>query len=313
MATPALILAPLRGVTLLEFRICLARHFPGFDLAYSPFVPTAAGTRFRLSMLRDVMPADNAGAIPLVPQTIGKSPEDFATFLRALKDIGYGRCDLNAGCPWPMIVKRGRGAGLLKSPDVLFAMLDAGCAEMPGGISLKARLGIDSPTLLPELMERLNGYPLAALTIHCRTARQMYGGDPDIETFAECLAAAKMPVIYNGDISTPEDIARISARFPALAGIMVGRGAVRDPSIAMRAKGAFGGDLREALMAFARDYSAMNRERLFGPASFLGRMKEFWSYFKDSFANGEEIWKAIRVSRTYAEYDAILADAGRFR
>lgn len=307
MAAPALILAPLRGVTLLEFRICLARHFPGFDLAYSPFVPTAAGPRFRLAMLRDVMPDANAGALPLVPQTIGKNPADFATFLRALKDIGYGRCDLNAGCPWPMIVKRGRGAGLLKTPDVLFAMLDAGCAEMLGGISLKARLGIDAPDLLPSLMERLNGYPLAALAIHCRTARQMYGGDPDLDTFAECLAAAKMPVIYNGDASSPEDIARISARFPAIAGIMVGRGAVRDPSVAMRAKGAFAGDLRKALSAFARDYSAMNRERLCGPASFLGRMKEFWSYFKDSFDNGEELWKAIRVSRTFAEYDAILA------
>ena len=111
MAAPLLLLAPLRGVTQLEFRTCLARHFPGFDFAYSPFIPTMAGPRFKMSALRDVMPEPNAAAIPVIPQAIGKSPADFATLVSALKDLGYNRCDLNAGCPWPMIVKRGRGSG----------------------------------------------------------------------------------------------------------------------------------------------------------------------------------------------------------
>lgn len=305
---PTLILAPLRGVTQREFRDCLSRHFPGFDLAYAPFIATAAGCRFKTSMLGDVLPAAAGdGGLPLVPQAIGKNPEDFKTLLRALKDIGYSRCDLNAGCPWPMIVKRGRGAGLLKAADTLFAMLDAGCDVLPGGISLKTRLGVEDATLLPPLMGRLNGYPLAALTIHARTARQMYEGGVDLETFAQCLAAAEMPVYYNGDIAAPEDVARLSAQFPKAAGWMIGRGAIRDPALAARIRGLAGGDLRKARVDFVRDYSEAVRARLFGPASFLGRMKEFWSYFKDSFANGEDLWKRIRVSRTYAEYDAILA------
>lgn len=307
MAAPLLVLAPLRGVTQLEFRACLARHFPGFDLAYSPFIPTMAGPRFKTAALRDVMPETNAAAIPLVPQAIGKSPADFATLLTALKGLGYARCDLNAGCPWPMIVRRGRGAGLLKTPDVLFAMLDAGCAAMPGGVSLKVRLGVDDAETLPALMPRLNEYPLAALTIHARTARQMYGGKPDLEAFGRCLAIAKMPVIYNGDVATPEDVTAVMARFPSAAGVMVGRGAVRDPTLAMRASGAFRGDRRAALAEFVRDYSAACRERLCGPGHFLGRMKEFWSYFKDSFADGERLWRAIRVARSYGEYDAAIA------
>lgn len=307
MAAPLLVLAPLRGVTQLEFRTCLARHFPGFDLAYSPFIPTMAGPRFKAAALRDVMPEPNAAAIPLVPQAIGKSPVDFATMLSALKNLGYSRCDLNAGCPWPMIVRRGRGAGLLKSPDALFAMLDAGCVAMPGGVSLKVRLGVDDAETLPALMPRLNEYPLAALTVHARTARQMYEGKPDLEAFAQCLALSKMPVIYNGDVASPEDVESIAARFPSISGIMVGRGAVRDPTIAMRARGKSPGDRRAALADFVRDYSDVCRARLCGPGHFLGRMKEFWSYFKDAFADGERLWRAIRTARTYSEYDAAIA------
>ena len=57
-------------------------------------------------------------------------------------------------------------------------------------------------------------------------------------------------------------------------------------------------NLRKAKVEFVRDYSEMNRARLSGPASFLGRMKEFWGYFKDSFPEGEELWRRIRTART---------------
>ncbi|MBR0056700.1 MAG: tRNA-dihydrouridine synthase family protein, partial [Kiritimatiellae bacterium] len=242
-------------------------------------------------------------ALPLVPQAIGKNPADFATLVSALRDLGYTRCDLNAGCPWPMIVRRGRGAGLLNAPATLFAMLDAGCAALPGGISLKARLGVDDPKTLPGLIDRLNAYPLAALAIHARTARQMYGGPPDLESFAECLGAAKMPVIYNGDIFTPADASRILARFPALAGLMIGRGAARDPTLALQIKSGPPADRDRRLAEFEATYAALNRERLSGPGHFLGRMKEFWSYFKDAVPDGERLWRDIRVARTYDDYD----------
>lgn len=303
---PFLILAPLRGVTQLEFRKCLARHFPGFDEAVSPFISTMAGDRIKPAQLADIAPEANPG-IPLVPQIIGKNPAHFRTLLSAIRDLGYARCDLNAGCPWPMIVKRGRGAGLLKNPDALFAMLDAGCEVFPEGLSLKTRLGAERPDELEALMPRLNAYPLASLAIHARTAVQMYSGEVDLDAFARCLAQARMPVIYNGDIRSPEDLRRLSARFPAVAGWMIGRGAIRDPSLPARIKGTASGDLAGAKADFVRDYSDTVRARLCGPASFLGRMKEFWSYFKESVPGGEELWRRIRVARTYDEYYAAIA------
>ena len=308
-----LILAPLRGVTHLSFRRCLMKHFGGLDGAVSPFLTTVAGSKIKATHLADILPESNA-FLPLVPQIIGKDPVQFRTLLLAVRDLGYTRCDLNIGCPWPLIVKKGRGAGLLRDPDNLRRMLDAGCDVLGEGLSVKVRLGIDRPGLLLERMEIFNSYPLAEMTIHARTAAQRYEGKVDLDGFAACLTAAKAPVVYNGDIRTAGDVRRLAARFPGVAGFMVGRGLVTDPALALRVRHdcAPGGGQAvppaswRAYEPFVRDYGETTRAELFGPASFLGRMKEFWSYHHAAYPRAEELWRRIRTCRSYADYDAIV-------
>ena len=317
---PRLILAPLRGVTHLSFRRCLMKHFGGLDGAVSPFLTTVAGSKIKATHLADILPEAN-GFLPLVPQIIGKDPVQFRTLLLAVRELGYARCDLNIGCPWPLIVKKGRGSGLLRDADNLRRMLDAGCDVMGDGLSVKVRLGIDRPGLLLERMEIFNSYPLAEMTIHARTAAQRYEGEVDLDGFADCLAAAKAPVVYNGDIRTVEDCLRLATRFPTVSGFMIGRGIVTDPALALRIRDASAPSdghvgKREqgsvppaswrAYEAFVRDYGEVTRAELFGPGSFLGRMKEFWSYHHAAYPNGEALWRRFRTCRTYAEYDAIV-------
>ena len=301
-----LALAPLRGVTHLTFRRCLQDHFGGFDYAVSPFLTTVAGTKIKATHLADILPEANR-SLPLVPQIIGKNPAEFRTLLTAIRDLGYDRCDLNAGCPWPMIIKKGRGAGLLRDADSLRRMLDAGCEVMGGGLSVKVRLGIDSPGLLLERLDVLNQYPLAELTIHARTARQRYEGQVDLEAFAGALASSKAPVVYNGDIRSVEDIAVLRGRFPSVRAWMIGRGAAVDPGLAARIRGEATDGYAGRLRSFFADYDTRTRDELFGPASFLGRMKEFWSYFHAAFAQGEALWRELRMTRSYAEYDGVVA------
>ena len=290
-------LAPLRGVTIRAFRETFAEAIreAGFAGAYAPFIPANPGIRVNDRLLADLRPFPCeriAGtlALPLVPQVITKHPDAMRTLLRAIRERGFDRADLNAGCPFPMIVRRGRGSGLLRTPDVLEALLAVGCEEMgPGRLSLKVRLGVTSPDDLRALLPRINRYPLAALTVHARTAKQMYAGEVDRACFAEILAESANPVIYNGDAS----VERLDDVPEGAAGVMVGRSFVR--ALGARADA---GDLLRA-------YIARSRAELCGDAPVLGRMKELLTYWC-AVPRWKRLWPVVKLCRTVDELLSLI-------
>ena len=292
-------LAPLRGVTIRAFRETFAEAIreAGFAGAYAPFIPANPGIRVNDRLLADLRPFPCeriAGtlALPLVPQVITKHPDAMRTLLRAFRERGFDRADLNAGCPFPMIVRRGRGSGLLRTPDVLEALLAVGCEEMgPGRLSLKVRLGVTSPDDLSALLPRINRYPLAALTVHARTAKQMYAGEVDRVRFAEILAESTNPVIYNGDAS----VERLDDVPEGVTGVMVGRSFVR--ALGARA------DADDLLRA----YVARSQAELCGDAPVLGRMKELLTYWC-AVPRWKRLWPVVKLCRTV---DELLSLVGR--
>ena len=291
-------LAPLRGVTIRSFRETFAEAIreAGFVGAFAPFIPANPGIRVNDRLLADLQPfpcVRLAGtlalpgtlAIPVVPQVITKHPDAMRTLLRAFRERGFDRADLNAGCPFPMIVRRGRGSGLLRTPDVLESLLAAGCEEMGAGkFSLKVRLGVESPDDLRALLPRINRYPLAALTVHARTAKQMYAGEVDRARFAEILAESANPVIYNGDA----ELDHLDYLPDGVAGVMVGRAFIR--ALGARADA---GDLLRA-------YIARSREELCGDVPVLGRMKELLTYWC-AVSRWRRIWPVVKLCRTVDE------------
>ena len=177
-----LCLAPLRGVTVRAFRNLFATWFEPPDRAVAPFIPTFAGEKVKPVLLQDVDPGFGQ-KIPVVPQVIGKDPAQLRTLLRSFKSLGYTCADLNAGCPWPFVAKKGRGAGLMRDAAAFGRMLEVGCEEMPDGFSVKVRLGMDKPDLLAQRMSIINAFPLREVAIHARTAKQMYEGMVMLEAF----------------------------------------------------------------------------------------------------------------------------------
>ena len=228
-----LLLAPLRGVTGLSFRQAFCAHMTGLDGAVAPFIATVAGEKVKPEVLRGIEPAVQPPGLPLIPQVIGKDPGQLRVMLRAMQALGYADVDLNAGCPWPFVAKKGRGSGLLRDEAALAAMLEAGCEVLgPGHFSVKVRLGLDEKTLLLRRLPLIQQFPLRELCVHPRTARQMYEGTVDLDAFARVTERCTLPLVYNGDIRTLADFRRLSERFPQVSRWMLGRGLVANPFLA---------------------------------------------------------------------------------
>ena len=293
----ARVLAPLRGVTIRAFRDVFADPLraAGFTAAVAPFVPANPGLRVTAQLLADLAPPSAPAALPVIPQVITRHPEALRTLLEGLRARGFTRADLNAGCPFPMIVRRGRGAGLFRTPDVFERLLATGCEVMgPGNFSVKTRLGLESPAELEALLPCLNRYPLGALTVHARTARQMYTGACDRAALERIVRNCRHPVIANGDYAVTD---LETVRTAGCAGLMVGRAFIR-------ALGA-----RPDAGALLRAYIARSCAELCGARPVLGRMKELLAYWAEGSAHWRRLWPVVKLCRTVAELES-LAGSG---
>lgn len=282
-----MILAPLRGVTVRCFRETFAKEIveAGFTEVVTPFIAALPG--FDPLSDQELAPPkpSKPSSLLLTPQFIGKDPAALRSALERVKAAGYTTADLNCGCPFPMVRNKGRGAGILRTPEVLRAMLEVGCEVMgEGRFSIKTRLGIDRNDELLGLMPIINDFPLRHLTLHARTARQMYSGECDWTAAERVIAAAKVPIVRNGDI-------RCEAS--KTAEVMVGRDFIR---VLGR---------RDDAQELLRRYIASSRQELFGDASVLGRMKELLSYWKE-LPRWRNRWNLIKICRSIDELLAVI-------
>ena len=288
-----MILAPLRGVTIRCFRETFAEEIraAGFTEAITPFITANDG----YDPLKDRELTKASSLIPrpsslrITPQFIGKDPNALRACLEKIKVAGYDTADLNCGCPFPMVRNKGRGSGILRTPDVLRRMLEVGCDVMGAGkFSMKARLGVDRNDELLGLLPMINEFPLRFLTVHARTARQMYEGSCDWKAVEAIENSAQVSVVRNGDIAYIG-----TSDHPTIRPVMVGRSFIR-------CLGA-GEDSGELL----RRYVAASQAELCGDRSVLGRMKELIAYWKD-LPRWKRRWNIIKLCRTVDELKSCL-------
>ena len=287
-----MILAPLRGVTIRSFRETFADEIRtvGFTEAITPFISAISG--FDPLKDRELLTplSTSTSFLHLTPQFIGKDPSALRSCLEKIKAAGYDTADLNCGCPFPMVRNKGRGSGILRTPDVLRRMLEVGCEVMGDGkFSIKARLGVDRSDELLKLMPMINEFPLRFLTVHARTARQMYTGICDAEGLEEVWKVAKVPIVYNGDVEFPLSEKRRGRRFP----VMIGRSFVRWLGI------------REDSDELLGRYIAASQAELCGDRPVLGRMKELIAYWKE-LPRWKRRWNVIKLCRTVDELRSCL-------
>lgn len=290
--------APMEGITGRDLREVHAACFPGVDRYWLPFLTPAANHCFTPRQRRDLEPGP-LGYARLVPQVLTRDPADFLWAAGELGELGYAEVNLNLGCPSGTVVGKGKGAGMLRSPEELDRFLEAVFSAAPIPVSVKTRIGLESPAEWERLLPVLARYPIRELCVHPRTRREMYKGRVHFEAFREAAARLPFPLRYNGNLFTPAAVQRVEAACPGLSGVMIGRGLLADPALIARCRG--GSRDREALIAFHEELAARYLAAMHPDGAVLPKFKELWMYLSLLLPE-ERAWKRLRKCARWAEF-----------
>lgn len=304
-----LILAPMEGLTELLFRRAYHQLFPGaFDYAISPFISLTHGNLADAEKkIDDVLPARNEDSMPVIPQLLGHEPVEFVALSNRLFELGYKEINWNIGCPMRRVAGKHRGSGILPYPDEVRQLLDTVVPQLLPRLSVKMRLGYRDPHEIDKIIPILNDYPLASVTIHPRIGKQMYGGVPDIERFAEVLGSVNHPVIYNGDICTVSDYGRIRTRFPQVKEVMIGRGVLYNPLLPIQIRESFPADFDHQVPAHhtAADFILRMTEDIMALDANkqvkIRKLKEYWCLLSKAVPGSEQQKRQVLHAETVEE------------
>lgn len=301
--------APLQGYTDAIYRSAHARIFGGIASYYTPFVRLEHGD-FRRKDVRE-LDADNNRSVNLTPQLIASTPEKILRILALFIEKGYKNVDINLGCPFPTLAKRHNGAGLLPYPDEVKALLMAAIEAHPEiRFSVKMRLGWEDANECMALLPLLNSLPLSHITMHPRLGKQQYKGEVDLEAFQRFYAECEKPLIYNGDLLTLDDIDTISNRFPRLSGLMIGRGLLANPALAIEYQQGAPLSPKEKIekirLLHADVFSQYGNLLEGGDLQLLTKMRTFWEYLLPD--GDRKAKKVIHKTSKLSNYQAAVSN-----
>lgn len=220
-------LAPMSGVTDLPFRR-LVRKF-GAGLVFSEMLASRPMVEQAHKSPNKRESFDFDDEFPIAVQIAGCEPDVVAEAARICADRGAHLIDLNFGCPVKKIVNNMGGSALMRDEDLSIRIIDAAVRAVSVPVSVKMRLGWDHDSLnAPRLARMAEDVGVRMITVHGRTRNQLYTGTADWNAVHAVRDAISIPLIVNGDISTPEDAVTALEKSGA-DGVMLGRGCYGKP------------------------------------------------------------------------------------
>lgn len=302
-------LAPMEGVTTYHYRRTYEKHFGNIDRYFTPFI---SNKKMGKRDLDGILPEHNPGQ-ELIPQIMSNKAEDFLAITEELSTYGYKIVNLNLGCPSGTVVNKKRGSGFLAYPRELEDFLTEIFNYCPLQISVKTRIGVEEEGEWMEILSVYKKFPMEELIIHPRLRNDFYKNEVHLSAFEIAYDNISVPLCYNGELNSPEDVKKIKEKFPNLDRIMIGRGILRYPYLVNQIRkweekqGDFAKEDVSIYMKKLRDFHddlyLGYQEIMSGDKNTLFKMKEFWSYFGCSFEGSEKPLKLIKKSETLKKYE----------
>ncbi|CAN7296660.1 tRNA-dihydrouridine(16) synthase [compost metagenome] len=308
-----LFLAPMEGLADYVLRDVLT-DTGGYDGCVSEFV-RVTGSLLPARVYERDTPEILAGGYtrsgtPMVIQLLGSDPEWLARNAAYAATLSPHGIDLNFGCPAKVVNRHGGGAMLLTNPELLNRIVASVRAAVPAHIAVtaKMRLGVSDTSLAIDCATALAEGGAASLVVHARTRDHGYRPPAHWDWIARIAAAVDVPVIANGDVWTVADWERCRA-VSGCADVMIGRGAVSDPFLALRIRGLMDSAPSDEEWPLVLRQIATYLKKLHARIASChehGRVKLWLSYLKRTWPQAAELHAAIRRMQDSLEIERVL-------
>jgi tRNA-dihydrouridine synthase C len=267
----------------------------GFDWACTEFIRVSLNPHIP-SLAKEYSPDDTV-PIPQAAQLMGSDPTMMGLMAKAIEERGAPRIDLNCGCPSNTVTGKGAGSGLLKSPELLNAVVGSMVRSVSVPVTAKLRSGFTDISLFKENLLAAQEAGISFLTLHPRTKEDGYGPPARWDLIAEAKELLKIPVIGNGDILTVQDALRMLEQ-TRCDGLMIGRGAVSNPWIFQEIKSHFLGEVYQKPEGALRSYfdTFLKECAEMPPRTKLNKLKQLINFMARTNPRKPEI-----LSRTYTD------------
>lgn len=292
---PNVVLAPMEGVTDLTFRR-LIRQIGGVGLTVTEFI-ASEGLRRGAAKIEEMARFD-PDEHPVAIQIYGRDPYSMSEAARIIEDSGADICDINMGCPSKKVCAHSGGSALMKDEDLARRIVSAvrGAISIP--LTVKMRSGFDAEHRnAAEMAWMCQEEGAQAITIHWRTRTDLYGGTRAVDRIAAAKQRLSIPVIGNGDIVDAASARRMLEE-TGCDGVMIGRGAIKNPWVCLQVSQDLRGEAQTVVDAAEKKrvllgYIATVRATFRTEQGALGRVKKIANHFTHGVPHGSDLRYAM--------------------